>query len=328
MAPLPKPTAATVTAIYRAYEQQADAGQRPRLGASVIGRECERALWYAFRWVRPEQHDGRVLRLFQRGQREEAIFVADLRAIGCTVHDVDPVTGEQFRFADLSGHLGGSMDGAVLGVPEAPQTWHCAEFKTHNAKSFNYLESKGVAVAKPEHQAQMQLYMAWSGMTRALYLAVCKDTDALYSERLHADPAQAQALIAKARRIITAAEPPARISERPDWYQCQWCSYRTLCHEGALPAVNCRTCAHATPELEGEGGRWSCARFACDLHLEVQRRGNECLQHVFIPALVPWPAVDADPEAGSITYQMPLGGLVVNGPGGVRSGELGREVVG
>ena len=41
-----------------------------------------------------------------------------------------------------------------------------------------------------------------------------------------------------------------------------------------------------------------------------------------------WPAVDADPEAGSITYQLPAGGLVVNGPGGVRSGELRREVVG
>lgn len=321
MATLPKPASPTVDAIYRACESAAETESRPHLGASVIGRECARELWYLFRWASAPRHSGRILRLFRRGQREEPEFVEDLRRIGCTVHDTDPSTGEQFRFADLGGHFGGSMDGCAEGIPEAPKTWHVLEFKTHGAKSFADLEKRGVASAKPEHLAQMQIYMHWAKLDRALYLAVNKDTDALYAERVQADKDQAAALIEKARRIIAAQEPPARISERPDWYQCQWCDQRAICKEGAIPAVSCRTCAHATPELDGDA-RWSCAHFGVDIDLDTQRSGHECPQHVFIPALLPWPAVAADETAGWVEYQKPGGTCVVNGPGGYASREL------
>jgi hypothetical protein len=324
---LPKPVSATVSAIYRAYEANADTENRPHLGASLIGRECSRALWYTFRWCGTERHEGRLLRLFERGQREEAVFAANLRAIGCTVHEVDPRTGEQFRFSGVAGHMGGSMDAAALGVPEAPETWHCCEFKTHNAKSFKDLVDRGVAEAKPEHWCQMQVYMHWSGMTRALYLAVNKDTDELYSERLHYDKAAAEALIEKAQRIILADNPPARLSERPDWYQCKWCQFHAICHEGALPAVNCRTCAHATSELDGEG-RWSCYKFRSDIDTATQRQGAQCPGHVFIPALVPWPQTDANEQDGWVEYRAPDGTTVRNGPGFVASVNLHQHSTG
>ena len=47
----------------------------------------------------------------------------------------------------------------ALGLLEAPKTWHVAEFKTHSAKSFAELVAKGVVLAKPQHAAQMQVYM-------------------------------------------------------------------------------------------------------------------------------------------------------------------------
>lgn len=321
MAELPKPPSATVSAIYHAYEDAADTENRPHLGASLIGRECERALWYTFRWAGSEKHEGRLLRLFERGQREEAVFVANLRAIGCTVHDVDPRTGEQFRFTDVAGHMGGSMDAVALGVPEAPATWHCCEFKTHNAKSFKALADKGVAEAKPEHAAQMQLYMHWSGMVRALYLAVNKDTDELYSERLRYDKAAVETLIEKAGRIILADNPPARLSERPDWYQCRWCQFHGICHEGKLPAVNCRTCAHATSELDGDG-RWSCYRFKADIDVDAQRMGAQCPSHLFIPSMVPLKQVDASESAGWIEYELSGGGVIRNGNGYIESRDM------
>ena len=34
------------------------------LGASIIGKDCERALWYDFRWVTRWAFTGRMLRLF------------------------------------------------------------------------------------------------------------------------------------------------------------------------------------------------------------------------------------------------------------------------
>lgn len=294
MAPLPQPTKPTIDAIYRAYEAAREP-ERPHLGASVIGKECERALWYSFRWATAVKHSGRVLRLFERGQREEEVFNANLRAVGIEVWETDPHTGRQWNYKAHGGHFGLSLDGIALGILEAPKTRHSLEYKTSSNKLFEKLKKEGVQQAKPEHYAQMQIGMHLSGLTRCFYLCVNKDTDELYSERVRYDKAAGEAILAKAMRIITATEPPPRISERPDWYVCRFCDHHALCHEGAIPEVNCRTCCHSTPELDGNQ-RWSCAWLKCDLPVEIQRRGHECQHHRFIPALLPWRAVDASEE--------------------------------
>ncbi|WBF77029.1 hypothetical protein PSV3_00328 [Septimatrevirus PSV34] len=59
-----------------------DGGHRRHLGASLIGDECKRKLWYIFRWCFREQTDGRKQRLFNRGHREEARFIEWLEGIG------------------------------------------------------------------------------------------------------------------------------------------------------------------------------------------------------------------------------------------------------
>ena len=156
-------------------------------GASIIGKSCARALWYDFRWVTPSRFSGRLLRLFETGQLEEDRIVRNLRATGATVLELDPETGRQFRVEAHGGHFGGSLDGVAIGLLEAPKTWHVLEFKTHGVKSFADLTAKGVVLAKPQHAAQMQIYMHLTGITRALYMAVCKNTDALHIERVEAD---------------------------------------------------------------------------------------------------------------------------------------------
>jgi hypothetical protein len=103
------------------------------------------------------------------------------------VLDLDPETGRQWQVVAHGGHFGGSLDAVAIGLKEAPKTWHVVEFKTHSAKSFRELVAKGVALAKPQHWAQMQIYMHLTGITRALYVAVCKDTDDLHIERVRAD---------------------------------------------------------------------------------------------------------------------------------------------
>ena len=97
MAALPPPPTPTLSAIYAAYEAARGDGFREHLGASLIGKSCERALWYDFRWVTRAQFPGRILRLFETGQLEEARLVRNLRATGATVLDVDPETGRQWR---------------------------------------------------------------------------------------------------------------------------------------------------------------------------------------------------------------------------------------
>ena len=287
MAELPSLSSPTRDAIFAAYEQDADDGFRVHLGASLIGKDCERALWYDFRWVTQSRHPGRLLRLFETGQREEARLVRNLRRIGATVLESNPDTGKQFRVEAHGGHFGGSLDGIAQGLPEAPKTWHVLEFKTHSARSFADLVAKKVRESKPLHYAQMQIYLHLIGLTRALYLAVNKDTDDLHVERVEADPVFAKRLLDKAGRVIFAMTPPARTSEDPSWYQCRLCDHAPVCHGGQPAAVNCRTCLDSTPI---QGG-WRCERQDRSLSEADQRRG--CAHHLYLPPLVPGEQFDA-----------------------------------
>lgn len=58
---------------------------RSHLGASVLGVDCDRERWYTYRWATKRDFEGRMLRLFDRGHKEEHRFVTWLRLIGCEV---------------------------------------------------------------------------------------------------------------------------------------------------------------------------------------------------------------------------------------------------
>jgi len=285
---IPKESPITA-AIYAHYKEVGDAGPyRGYLGASIIGHPCDRFLWYTFRACCREDFPGRIYRLFETGDLEEIRMIKDLRDIGCTVHDVDPATGEQFEVSDIGGHFSGHMDGCGLGIPGAEKTWHVLEFKTCNAKSFAKLKKDGVENSKPIHYAQMQVYMHKTGMGRALYLAENKDTDELYPERVYYESFQAKALVKRAKRIILTKEPPERMTDRMDWWECKFCSAHSLCWgigDVALPvpAVNCRQCCHSTPTCAGHA-RWECDKHARGLSIEDQQK--TCDDHLVLPGLL------------------------------------------
>lgn len=66
-----------------------DDGFRWHLGASLIGHECQRYLFYVYRWCFKEEFDGRMQRLFNRGHREEERFIQYLEGVGFTVFSDD-----------------------------------------------------------------------------------------------------------------------------------------------------------------------------------------------------------------------------------------------
>ena len=138
----------SITALIDKYHESKQEGPRPHLGASMLGHHCDRWLWLSFRWAVQEKFPGRILRLFRRGQMEEATIVSDLRAIGM---DVRGTSGQQAR-VDFGSHVSGSVDAIIeSGVPGATHTRHVAEFKTHSKKSFDDLVKAGaVASAKPQ----------------------------------------------------------------------------------------------------------------------------------------------------------------------------------
>jgi hypothetical protein len=321
MATPPEPIHQTTAQIYRAYEEDAETGLRPHLGASLIGHACERFLWLTFRWVEDKKFPGRLLRLFETGQLEEARLVANLRRIGVEVHEVDPLTGNQWRVSAVGGHFGGSMDGVGHGIPEAPKAWHVLEFKTHNDKSFKELVKDGVAKAKPQHHAQMITYMGLADLERALYMAKNKNDDSLYTERVEFDLVEFRRLIERAARVITASEPPLRCSNDPSWWVCKMCDYHAHCHGNAVPLVNCRTCAHSTPELDGDA-RWTCRHHGSDLAIDMQRQG--CESHRYTPILLERIGTQVDYVNGDVVYETANGETLINGSqqGAMSSSEI------
>lgn len=255
---------------------------RTHLGASLIGRECPRELWYTFRWTTRVTHKGRLVRLFNRGHLEEARFVALLKMINCEVWQHDS-NGKQFRVSFEGGHFGGSLDAVVRGVPDDPFRPLLSEFKTHGKKSFDKLagsdwqefllgkepfNGEGVRSAKFEHYVQMQTYMGGYQLPRALYLAVNKDNDGLYAELVNFDPEIFDLYRKRANFIVNAVEPPKKVGDTPGWYTCRFCDQRIPCHLNGVPDRNCRTCVNSAPV---EGG-WACSRYGA-LSKEQQLAG-------------------------------------------------------
>jgi len=313
MVPIPKKTLSpTVEAIYAHYVEKNGDHRRDHLGASLIGTECSRSLWMTFRWCSDPAFIGRMLRLFQTGNVEETRVIKNLKDIGIEIYPVDPATGRQIHYGSAFGHYSGSLDAIGKKFIEAPETWHVVEIKSSNLKSFTALEKNGVKKEKPLHFAQMQAYLHWSELERAMYFCVCKDNDEIYEERVYYDKEFAKSLEEKAKRIIFSDSPLPRITDDPDAYECKYCSHKDSCHVRKLPDVSCRTCAWSTPR---EDGKWYCDRKNTKLTSSEQR--HPCDQHIFIPDLIPFNQTDADAEKGTITY-----GLITNGPGAIASTDL------
>lgn len=235
---------------------------RNHMGASGIGNECGRAVWYGFRWATIPKFPGRMLRLFNRGHLEEARVIAALLTIGVQVYQQDE-KGKQFRISDAGGHYGGSGDGVAIGIPDLPANLPCLlEFKTHNDASFKKMVKEGVRSAKFEHYVQMNQYMRKMGLMVALYVAVNKNDDALHLELVALDSASADQFLDRAQQLVFMREAPKRLSESPGFFSCAWCDHKPVCHLKQPPARNCRTCVFVEPKQDGT---WYCTKN--DMHL-------------------------------------------------------------
>lgn len=239
-------------------EETYDDGPRSHLGASLIGHECQRYLWYTFRWFKHVRPHGRLARLSNRGHREEARFIEWLRGIGFEVWEVAD-DGNQHRIKGVRGHFGGSLDG-ICKPPEryalSEPMLFLNEFKTNGTgRGFQELKEKGVAVAKPQHFMQMSTYGKFYGFKYALYMNICKNDDDLYIEIVELDWNLAEDGLRRAEDIITAQFAPPRLSMQETYFKCKGCDFAGICHRGEPAVKNCRSCKWAEPI---ENAEWFC----------------------------------------------------------------------
>jgi hypothetical protein len=289
----------TIESMIDKYHESIQSPPRAHMGASLLGHSCDRWLWLNFRMAVVEKFPGRILRLFRRGQEEEAQVVSDLRAIGLSVQN----TGTNQLRVDFGCHVSGSLDGVIeSGVPEAPNAKHVLEIKTHSKKSFDDLLKNGVEKSKPMHYVQMQMYMAGTKLDRALYVAVCKDDDRLYTERVKLDKTVSQQATDRGHRIVQSDRMPPPLSTDSTWYECRFCPAHEFCHKTHLTKeVNCRTCTSSTAKTDGT---WECEQYDVALDFDNQKAG--CEAHVLHPDLVPWPHKT---DGKTITWITPEGDI-------------------
>lgn len=293
----------TVEAIYAHHaKRKAAEGQWDSYGIafSMLGDECDRHLWYAHHWAfKQKPVDGKKARLFQTGSREEDRIIAELKAIG-----VD-ITNEQMKVKLCDGHLRGKIEGEALGLPEAPKTKHTLEIKTHKNTSFNAIVKHGLPKQNPKHYVQTMLGAYGAGNARAMYIMNCKNSDDLHTIRFTVDPVEIAQWLARAERIIKADSPLPKLHEDPEKkaaFKCKTCPAKGVCHDGEFARINCRTCLHSSPVADGG---WHCDRHKMPIPRDVQRDG--CVEHRFIPGLVPGIQTDFDPDGAVITYALHRG---------------------
>jgi hypothetical protein len=258
-------------------QKQYDDGPRSHLGASIIGHECERYIWFSFRWMYYQVFSGRMQRLFQRGHLEEHRIFQWLEGIGFRTQAVT-VEGTQIRIVFAEGHGGGSTDGiGILPLRYGSFEPLLLEMKTQKDKKFSILQGSGVQKEKPMHFIQASVYGRQLGIHYCLYIAVNKEDDDLNVEVIELDWGLADAELAKAEKIINSHFPPPRISENPSFWKCKFCPAVAVCHLGAPVMKNCRSCynAEAMPN-----GAWKCNQWNAIIPTEVIPKGCDAWQQL------------------------------------------------
>ena len=231
---------------------------RKHLGASLLGRECDYALWLGFRWVKQPAYSTRTARIFGRGHREEDIMLDALEASGHTVWRTDPNDNtKQIRARNLPPHIGGSLDA----IMETDAVLHntvgkyiAVECKSMQSKYFNAVVKYGVEAKQYEHYIQGSIYAHSFGFSHFLYYAKCKNDERIHLEYVKVYPAVVAYHVDRGAAIVVNNDPRSLLMSRG--FKCAMCDYENICKNNKKAEIqNCRSCnmGHALPD-----GTWRC----------------------------------------------------------------------
>lgn len=305
MVTIPLATDPTLDAIDSAIESRENAiPQRSYLGMSQLGDECKRKLWYSLRHAKAKDKKAKLIKAAEDGYAGEELMASRLRMVdGIVLETVDPNTGEQFEYSWFCGHVLGHTDGKIIGILQAPETWHIWENKQSKQKKYDaFLKAKEKHGDKEAllnwnetYYAQAQLMMHFSGFSRHYLTVSLPGGRETSSCRTNYNEKYALELLKKAERIIFSDDAPERISSNPDFYLCKYfCEYADICHEKAVPQLGCRTCLHSTPERNGS---WSCAKMKETITDGIPCNGKH---HLYLPDMLDGTPIDATED--SVTY--------------------------
>tara|TARA_R100000700_G_C3157131_1_gene134108 strand:+ start:239 stop:1090 length:852 start_codon:yes stop_codon:yes gene_type:complete len=264
--------------------------RRPYLGMSQIGNPDERMLWLNFRWcLEPTNFEPRISRILDLGNLLEDQIVDYLKKIeDIEVFEKDK-RGNQYTASLLGDHFSGHIDGVVKGMPEEEQPM-ILEIKTANEKRFNNLVSeKSYERWSMEYEAQIHCYMGAFNLDKSLALVYNKNNSDIYTEVIDKNEEMYKSMVEKARRIITAEQPPESLIPETDWrIKNMPKGSRDVYMQREYPTEkNCRNCKYSQPIIEASGATWRCNKDQRMLNVKMQ--AEECKDHEWITGLTPLP---------------------------------------
>jgi CRISPR/Cas system-associated exonuclease Cas4 (RecB family) len=273
------------------YEQKLES-PRNYLGASIIGDECWRKVFYDFKNCRIREIKCTGIKAIQDGFACELIMANRLKKLPyITLYTEDPQNPkQQIGIESLLGHLRGHLDGMIKGILEAPLTWHVWESKAVNEKKWDEFvkiraehgEKQALQLWDQCYYAQAQIYMHFTRTERHYITVMTPGGRGHVSARTEYNRKYAEMLIDKARQIIFDDENlPSRLSDNREFYKCKWCQFQTICHDGDFSDINCKTCRYRKCV---ENGANKC--LLTETIIEPTKIGLACKNHIYNPALV------------------------------------------
>lgn len=202
---------------------------RDYLGASLIGTECDRQLWYSYHEPLPVS-SARVLRIYDVGHALETLMIKWLELAGLKLFTVDS-NGKQFRFTEISEtgkKVSGGCDGVSLGIPFDEKTPHLIELKTANDFRWKAFVKDGFC-SDEKYKAQIHLYMLKFKLKKCLAVVLNKNTQEMYYEIIDFDEFEAQTALNRGKAIVEMSEMPDRKYPSRSFFKCNFCDYKERC---------------------------------------------------------------------------------------------------
>jgi len=197
------------------FESQRE--ERDYLGLSEIGHPCPRYLWYAHHGYSRKALQGRILRIFDRGNAIEDNARIDIMSVGYVVHSRQKEVKIERGDTVLIGHIDGMIDDCLL------------EIKSSSLKEFKKLQKVGYETWKEMYKAQIHAYMTLMKATSAIAWVECKDNSEIYTEQIYPDMDYVLSLFERTFDTIEQPTPPKRKCPRNDWYEAKMCNFYEEC---------------------------------------------------------------------------------------------------
>lgn len=200
-----------------------DRKTRDYIGASTIGSDCLRQIWYEFKGFQATEVPTKTRRTWTVGKVLEGTILDWLTEAGIEIFR----TWDDLVAKDMP-YFRGHLDSVWIKNGKA---YAILEVKTAKDASFVIFIKKGLKIWQPQYYAQIQTYMGMSGIHRAYIIVFNKDTSDISDELVLFDEAFYQKLLDKALMIANAHAAPPKINGSPLWYQCKMCKFHKVCHK-------------------------------------------------------------------------------------------------